>query len=139
AALLRLPCKTIEEQRIVLARDASTPIAILAARGLLKVADDDKDRPRYHVPDLPEVGEEYARLYWRAIGSPYPVVGGYRDVARGALPSLPMESDDAALEARFNRLSDVLDAAGRDISRATKSLVVDGEWPADLPGVEGMG
>lgn len=104
-----------------MARDASTPVAILHARGFI-------------TDEMLDVAIRYSVMYWRHVGKPHPRTSGYFDEAHGA-PPIENNSDDeryAILERHFKSMASVLDSCGLEVCRATKALVIDGMWPAAL-------
>jgi hypothetical protein len=110
----------IRTRQTILLQDASTPLAVLFARGVI-------DR------EQKEVGEEYARLYWRHLGTPWPTVSAMSErVSNGSVRAI--REDDPEREermaARFKRLYEALDRQGVKIREATNSVCVNGYWPA---------
>lgn len=109
----------IKTRQSLLAQDASTPLAVLFGRGLI-------DR------EQKEVGEEYARLYWRHIGTPWPVTSAMSErVSNGSVRTIQEDDPEreARMEARFNRFYGALDEQGARIREATNAVCVDGYWP----------
>ena len=110
----------IKTRQSILQQDASTPLAVLYARGLI-------DREQR------EVGEEYARLYWRHIGTPWPVVSPMSErVSNGSVRTIQEDDPEREerMEARFRRFYEALDRQGARIREATNAVCVDGYWPA---------
>lgn len=115
----------IKTRQSILQQDASTPLAVLHARGLLSL-------DGYTGQELREAGEDYARLYWHHIGTPWPSVGFYGErVSEGSVRSAHDEDPEAEIrrEARFNRMHERLGRQGRKVKEATDAVCVDGDWP----------
>src|SRR5690606_10606037 len=110
----------IKTRQSILQQDASTPLAVLYARGLI-------DREQR------EVGEEYARLYWRHIGTPWPVVSPMSErVSNGSVRTIQEDDPEREerMEARCRCFHEAPDRKGARIRDATNAVCVDVYWPA---------